>query len=124
MSKIDWDGSGLPPVGCQCEIDPTVEHHEYYARHAGRQALIVAHDVGRYGDPIAVYRVVADDGYNEYHGLTSGKNNFRPIRTPEQIAAEEREKAVVEMKRVWSGSENSPFYALYDAGYRKQEPKP
>lgn len=53
---------------------------------------------------------------------------FRPIRTPEQIAAEEREKAVVEMLVYALGPgagsnyhETYMMQRLYDAGYRKTE---
>ncbi|AWE83610.1 hypothetical protein CSB95_3009 [Pseudomonas aeruginosa] len=48
---------------------------------------------------------------------------FRPIRTPEQIAAEEREKAVGDMAMSIQGVpyQYPTLYALYDAGYRRQE---
>jgi hypothetical protein len=52
--------------------------------------------------------------------------DFRPIRTPEQIAAEEREKAIDAMNKLVGDIEKIPTWrdalaALYDAGYRKTE---
>lgn len=60
------------------------------------------------------------------HEQCSASENytFKPIRTPEQIAAEEREKAIEEMRAAlpdWAAPENiCPM--LYDAGYRKVTP--
>lgn len=58
----------------------------------------------------------------------AGSIELRPIRTPEQIAAEEREVEIGEMSRVirerikhYSGQDAADYSAaLYDAGYRKQ----
>jgi len=48
-------------------------------------------------------------------------SEFRPIRTPEQIAAEEREKAAAAMSNATQGARNwaEAFRMLHDAGYRK-----
>ena len=49
---------------------------------------------------------------------------FRPIRTPERIAADEREAAVAEMLGLFGGTDSRDTYLmqrLYDAGYRKME---
>ncbi len=52
--------------------------------------------------------------------------SFRPIRTPEQIAAEERREAILEMKGFLSFSDYREAERhcadLYDAGYRKVTP--
>ncbi|MNP01588.1 hypothetical protein D3C76_934100 [compost metagenome] len=47
---------------------------------------------------------------------------LRPIRTPEQIAAEEREAGIMEIERVAmsSGTYKTMAEAIYDAGYRKK----
>ncbi|MGY1448754.1 hypothetical protein ACW582_16355 [Pseudomonas chlororaphis] len=108
-----WTGEGLPPVGTVCEariydgtgnlawFECRVIHH--HPRHEGSAAI--AH------------------GNEELLGWSS---DFRPIRTPEQIAAEEREKAIEEMAAV-AHRQGQPFVTkremaarLYDAGYRKQ----
>ncbi|ERW09406.1 TPA: hypothetical protein ACGCBD_002860 [Pseudomonas aeruginosa] len=99
-----WDGQGLPPVGTVCE---------YYAdENTWRRCEIVAHKDGK-----AVVWV------NHAHIWTSSGGILRPIRTPEQIAAEEREKAVGDMAMSIQGVpyQYPTLYALYDAGYRRQE---
>lgn len=99
-----WDGQGLPPVGTVCE---------YYAdENTWRRCEIVAHKDGK-----AVVWV------NHAHIWTSSGGILRPIRTPEQIAAEEREKAVGDMAMSIQGApyQYPTLYALYDAGYRRQE---
>ncbi|MOA57078.1 hypothetical protein D3C78_1811840 [compost metagenome] len=52
-----------------------------------------------------------------------GAEHFRPIRTPEQIAAEEREKALEAMFKIYhdAGEFRTGLAALYEAGYRKVE---
>ncbi|WP_205870910.1 hypothetical protein, partial [Pseudomonas aeruginosa] len=62
--------------------------------------------------------------YGSYAVLKFGSlPAFRPLRTPEQIAAEEREKAVGDMAMSIQGVpyQYPTLYALFDAGYRRQE---
>lgn len=60
------------------------------------------------------------------HEQCSASENytFKPIRTPEQIAAEEREKAIEEMARIGSMADTPRIMAakLYDAGCRMVTP--
>lgn len=100
-------GDGLPPVGL------TVEW--YSDSQTGWQEIIVL----------------------AYHGMDAwikpkGKSstivgniaNFRPIRTPEQIAAEEMANGVREMRQVMAQAKcgrDSELEALWLAGYRKFE---
>lgn len=76
--------------------------------------------IGLFDDPVEAanrIKAVRDAlGFHENHGSS--------IRTPEQIAAEERSKAIDELR---SDGEDAGVYinqpqaaALYDAGYRKQ----
>lgn len=101
-----WNGDGLPPVGVAVEWFSPV-----YGWIGGR---VVGHD--------GMVTVVShDDGYTGCHA-----HEVRPIRTPEQIAAEEREKAVSQMAVVALAGDNqliTKIYLerLYDAGYRKVE---
>lgn len=108
---VEWDGAGLPPVGTICE--------NVFPGEIWLEVIIIAHD----GD-MAVFRLNNSERLN-YFGDT--KQHFRPIRTPEQIAAEDREKAVGEMCRITDSHIRSTmgdaFRKIYDAGYRKQEPK-
>lgn len=98
-----WTGEGLPPVGAVCE---------FYERRTvveWRECRVVGHD--------GMFAVLSYEG--NYLGRTL--NGLRAIRTPEQIAADKREKGIQEMREA-AGSLNSfPFDQLYDAGYRKQE---
>lgn len=111
-----WNGEGLPPVGTVCEFK----------------------SVGHHSDPeyqwCIFHGIMSCGGYIvEYHHHTSPEmvtcapfdpalTTFRPIRTPEQIAAEEREKAIDAMAKIGRMADNPVTFAqkLYDAGYRKQ----
>lgn len=103
-----WPGEVLPPVGTVCE---------FATYHGGdpvwKECKIIAHDDG--------FAVIA------YKGNYSGQSNnhLRPIRTPEQIAAEDREQAIAEMHRLIEDSGEHGVLnclgVLYDARYRKFE---
>lgn len=109
-----WNGKGLPPVGtvCECQnnelkwLEGTIVH------------------VGIHGSTkLAVMQTKEEILYGEV-------GEFRPIKTKEQIAAEEREKAIEEMVQFFMNYYGNPKGAeqyllicrsLHDAGYRKQE---
>ncbi|QPZ69378.1 hypothetical protein [Pseudomonas aeruginosa] len=106
-----WDGQGLPPVGTVCEYKYThwPEYHKCEIRYISAASLIVY-----------------DHGQEQYYRTCDML--FRPVRTLEQIAAEEREKAALEMAALMSGHEDRSKDCfkvlgeiLYDAGYRRQE---
>lgn len=127
--KPAWNGpeDGLPPVGLTVEVFDDREPHFSYAMHIGQRVRIVAHDVLGEGDdegtPVAVYAFNHPKGEG-YHALVAGK--FRPIRTAEQLAAEERERGIKELLDWVRGQpvmeHRSPFphvwAAMYDAGLR------
>lgn len=108
-SSPTWNGEGIPPVGIDCE----------YMKRGGAEwfyCTVIAHHDG--GAVVAVH----EDDLSYSYWNDSG--HFRPIRTPEQIAAEDREKAVEEMHDLVGDIEKIPTWtdalrALYDAGYRK-----
>lgn len=109
-----WNGDGLPPVGAVCEVeDEDGNWHE---------CRILAHHMED-----AVFIPGPGYPYGAYDGLPDGR--FRPFRTPDQIAAEEREKALKEEMAgiVFSACgailADDVLSVLYDAGYRRQEPK-
>jgi len=106
-----WNGQGLPPVGAVCDV-------KQMARGAEREwfkAKVL------YSSP---YTVVLDDyqaGEFVSHPCTL---QFRPIRTPEQKAADEREAAIDDMidllgknRKVQKTRDHAG--TLYDAGYRR-----
>lgn len=115
-------GEGLPPVGSVLEYmwNYKPEGSEYV------QVEILVHDKGS-----AVMRTLdgPDPGVlRESRGGNCGPGRgqpiFRLIRTPEQIAADEREASVAEMLGLFGGTDSRDTYLmqrLYDAGYRKME---
>ncbi len=121
--KEAWDGQGLPPVGTVCEYN-NLEPHPVNTDLKWSPVHIVAHDT-QGGEVFAVFSSLSG-----YHG-DRRPGCFRPIRTPEQIAAEEREKAVQEMLALDEyphGQDRGGMMSradfcrvLYDAGYRRQE---
>ena len=112
-----WDGTGLPPVGTVCEVD-----YEGWA-----PCEIIAHFQQRCG-MVAAFTI--DQTGNGAKTLDAfGAEHFRPLRTHEQLAVDEREKAVDEMCKLlletysdWGeGVRRKVCSYLYDAGYRKVE---
>lgn len=109
-----WNGKGLPPVGtvCECQNDEL----------KWLEGIIV--HVGIHGSTkLAVMQTKEEILYGEV-------GEFRPIKTKEQLAAEEREKAIEEMVQFFMNYYGNPKGAeqyllicrsLHDAGYRKQE---
>lgn len=106
-----WNGEGLPPIGTVCEIE-------------------------MFSDDIRTVEVLGYDGgeawlrYRELHRNTNSfilgnPCGFRPIKTVEQIAAEEREKGVNEMlaalRQPPAISARYVCEELFDLGYRKFE---
>jgi hypothetical protein len=61
-------------------------------------------------------------GENEEHVYHPFIISFRAARTPEQIAAEEREKAAIAMSQATQGAKDwmEAFRMLHDAGFTKQ----
>lgn len=108
-----WTGEGLPPVGMVCEAMLPSMNHQW------AEAVVVWHHPEHEDSAVVVH-----NGGR----LTGWSSAFRPIRTPEQIAAEEREKAIAEMVYGGCGCDQSDGTTtafvicrlLYDAGYRKQ----
>ena len=101
----EWDGSGVPPVGTVCEY--RVNEDEWVS------GEVFGHRVCPNGD------VQLFVSLNNSWDFSSALDRFRPIKTPEQTALEERLHAINEMHRVILESRTKTVAALYDAGYRK-----
>ena len=112
-----WSRDGLPPVGARCEA--AIPHTS--GPDNERSFIWIE------GSVIAYYEIkgktyawfAEDDGFYPPNVL-----EFRPIRTPEQIAADEREVAIRLMMRAIHGAGSLSLIQaekLYDAGYRKAE---
>lgn len=111
-----WNGEGTPPAWTNCEYQ--VGGGPWYECSI-RYVTTPYHDC-----PVEVV-MFAPHLKGEQTGVVGkgeGELSFRPILTPEQIAAEEREGAIHEMvdhlKR-WHTVQDL-CGDLYDAGYRKQ----
>ncbi|HCF5861415.1 hypothetical protein ACM8BJ_07495 [Pseudomonas aeruginosa] len=98
-----WDGQGLPPTGLLVEWKSGLDHE-------WRRVTVLA-----YANGDAWLQPEDGDSF-----IVGNPENFRRIRTPEQIAAEEREKAVGDMAMSIQGVpyQYPTLYALYDAGWR------
>lgn len=115
LKVVEWNGDGLPPIGMHVVVHD--DGSLVYGR--GESGEVIAHV-----DGCAVIR------------MSYGLGCFLPrcLRTPEQIAAEEREKAACELYCTinWHGgvpewknqteSRKQDYFKAIDAGYRKQEP--
>ncbi|MBJ2303495.1 MULTISPECIES: hypothetical protein [unclassified Pseudomonas] len=104
-----WNGEGLPPVGTvrDSNVEGTWE-----------ESTVIAHDRG-----MAIIRRFSHEHEATMYNPVD-ESQIRPIRTPEQIEAEERKAAIDAMYRVFHDSPGlaaqEGIAALYDAGYRKQ----
>jgi hypothetical protein len=101
-----WNGTGLPPVGTVCEM-----HHECW-QPANWPEVTVKYASDEY--------FITQDSAGEQHWHAHGVQ-FRPIRTPEQIAADEREAAIDEIMDDLSLSPECRYIArrVLNTGYRK-----
>jgi len=116
---VEWNGDSLPPAGTVCEHFGTADHTNWIEVQVIGHGHVRHHNVAffEYIDPSK-----GKAGYNGYTVSYSTANNFRPIPTAEQKAAEERATEINQM-RMDAGSLNSyPFEQLYDAGWRKVTP--
>ena len=110
---VEWDGVGLPPVGTICEVLWNESRMEYL-----RTKVF---GVNEHGQPIHRF----DEGLKKYQyqadvlRTASGTQVFRPIRTAEQVAAEEREKAIKEIRDDLDVP-TAIAERAYKRGYRKQ----
>ncbi|MCS7758597.1 hypothetical protein N0619_20150 [Pseudomonas aeruginosa] len=108
-----WDGQGLPPVGTVCEI----KHRDI----GWVRCEIVAHKSFSCGGLTHAIAWIDENTLDQSQGV-----RFRPIRTPEQIAAEERRNSILHLANLLIDSrgqcnEYSQAEAIFDAGYRRQE---
>lgn len=108
-AKVEWNGQGLPPVGTVCEYRHMIwpEYRPCEIRYISEESL-----------------VAYDDAQEQFYRTCDML--FRPLPTPEQIAAEEREKAISEMLGLynsgyWPMTSKQFCEVLFDAGYRRQE---
>lgn len=129
VGEVFWSGEGLPPVGTVCEYD---------ARPVGKgDPLWVTVKINYLSEWTIVFQCIAvsEGAKQENIGVelaemadASTARRFRQTRTPEQIAAEEREDAIQLMLSELKNTECLTSHyevceSLYQAGYRKQVTK-
>lgn len=116
----NWTGEGLPPVGTVCEHQPYEDQEDWH------QVEIIAHK--NTGLPVAVFWDEAGQ-----RATYSSHEAFRPIRTPEQVAADKRLHEIRNaLTAIKAGQQQFPndlvrgnivaatVEAMIDVGYRKQ----
>lgn len=111
--KPAWTGEGLPPVGTVCE---------WRDDDSGVWQKV---EIRYFSEHTALLRFEVDEGDTE-GAFSPSDCQFRPIRTPEQIASEERHAAIKAMAEIAYDATGfatnlTEMGALYDAGYRKFE---
>ena len=114
LESPTWTGVGLPPVGL-----------EVLTTHKGRdfKVKILAYAPKKGKQAVMVEETEPGNNFGCLFAWMADRCAFRPIRTAEQIAAEEREKEITRIVNA-SASDDRPGItrmhaaALYDAGAR------
>lgn len=84
--SIDWNGEGLPPVGCECEVND--ERTDSWSLVDSVLAHACVH-----GRDVAVFQIADYIGY-------SPTDRFRPIRTEAERRRESSVDAICDILRV------------------------
>ena len=120
QAEPEWSGEGLPPVGAVCAFCrlPDTPESEW------QKVEVVAHWSKGLKNPVAIFMSTS---FAPQADQAIAKC-FRPLPTAEQVAAEEREKAIKEICIDAGSPEMTPGQLkvaekLYMAGYRKQVTK-
>ena len=112
--RKEWTGEGSPPVGvdCECTFDGWGYWRKCRVLCYGKQMIFMEQD-GESPDDRKFEGSMNPDGIK-----------FRPIRTPEQIAEDERKEGIAQfiadLKKVNGCGFTSHAEDLWDMGYRKQ----
>ena len=102
----EWDGSGMPPVGCECEA-----RNYHYG-----QAFEAAKVVHRTRKGVILVEYASGDA-----GFLTAPADFRPIRSEEDVAVEEM--LALDCEPHEGMLSRADFCrTLYRAGYRKRQP--
>lgn len=78
-NEPDWDGEGLPPVGVECEVKGCIGDYQEWKK-------------------VTVFAVRDKTVFFEHDGrwAATANHEFRPIRSPEDVARDEAIKAMRE----------------------------
>ena len=116
VKRPEWDGSGVPPVGTVCE---------YRLNDGSWFTCKIVYVLSGTDDCFVAYcEHLSTDQFLTFSSRRY-KLQLRKIKTPEQLAAEERLHAIDEMLDfvVPCITYRNLIGALYDEGYRKTEVK-
>lgn len=121
-----WDGEGQPPAGFECEVieGELVTWEEGEKHLIGKRVLVHASFFNGCDQPMTAFEIPST---NKCYVILS--RLLRPIKTPEQIEAEEREQdaqalfELINPEGKWHKFDNhgkDRYRAAVAAGYRKQ----
>lgn len=112
MDKQVWNGEGLPPVGTVCTVTP---HNSQWGFDSvtDRMCEILAYTP----DHVWVREMYQTSATKSYVTTRTDKADFRPIRTPEQIEAERRERVTKQMFDVWNQCPSICYQKSFDYVY-------
>lgn len=120
---VEWDGVGDPPVGVVCQY--SVLNGPWYTCEVGYSFFD-----GEHRCFVIKCKHLGFEQVCRIDPGSEGSVEFRPFRTAEQVAAEEREKAIEDMLSLFEVAACKQTYdmlggiaAIYDANYRKQVAK-
>ena len=120
----EWNGEGLPPVGtfCTCGLLGRLEPAPLSQWREGDTIQCVAHVNLPNQEAFPLFW-----NARTYNASTLASNCYSPIRTPEQIAAAERQKSIESLAGTLLERTQCPSpyvwelaQKAYDAGYRKE----
>lgn len=93
---LPWKVDGLPPVELICRFIGTNECRSNVEElRQGAEVTIIAHYEQTNGAPLAAFTFIDEEGEKRIGGAIA--SCFAPLKTPEQIASEER----IEAAQVW-----------------------
>lgn len=125
-----WNGEGLPPIGSECLFDTDMDDGTdwHVGLEPGMRVEVIAHFHAGACEVAAF--VFTEAGGRQVEQATA--ECFRPLRTPEQIAADERLDAIEAICREIEGDTakwnvsldasvamRAVVEAMHDKGYRK-----
>lgn len=107
QSVKPWSGpeDGLPPVGTACEFYERGEWREVEVMYVSQYTVLLKLKCDEHDDPEAAY--------------TPEDMDFRSVRTPEQIAADQRETAIRELMDIAQVDCRVTAARLVDAGFKR-----
>lgn len=110
MNKQEWNGEGVPPVGTVCEYKERKSIDDAWDKPTKVKVFAVD------GSMVAVKSL--DESFRFWAELKW----LSPIKTKEQLEAEEREKTIKDIAQIVANAEEKWWpEALYDSGYRKMK---